>query len=109
MRASLEAALIDRGDVKSKSDPAPRFGGSPDLPMARADAAVQEMKVKLDLMREELKAERAMTKKVTELLKQTAALLDDAVQSREALDKAADGYSYALTQLVTDDDDARLR
>lgn len=70
---------------------------------AAARAAAQEMKVKLDTARDELAAERKRNKELLEVIDKLVSILRDSQKSADQLDDVADGYSRALTQLLTPD------
>jgi phosphoenolpyruvate-protein kinase (PTS system EI component) len=70
---------------------------------ASAKAAAQEMKVKLDAMRDELAAERSRNQDLLDVVEKLVKLLRGTQASADQLDDVADGYSNALTQLLTPD------
>jgi hypothetical protein len=110
-QASIDQYLRTRADEQAlkpaarppkKGKPAPPASGS-STGEASAKAAAQEMKVKLDAMREELAAERARNKDLLEVVDKLIGLLRGAQASADRLDGVTDGYSEALTQLLTPD------
>jgi phosphoenolpyruvate-protein kinase (PTS system EI component) len=70
---------------------------------ASAKAAAQEMKVKLDAMRDELAAERSRNQDLLDVVEKLVKLLRGTQASADRLDDVTDGYSNALTQLLTPD------
>jgi len=67
-------------------------------------AAVQEMKVRLDAAREALRFERQRNRRLLEVAEKLVALLRSAADAADDIDDLADGYSAALTQVLTPDD-----
>jgi hypothetical protein len=86
------------------------------LRVLRAEAAVQRLKVALDCMRDEVRAERQrtreMTRKLVELNLLSAQALQrvvsDADSQAEVDDEVIGQYSDALTQLISADDIGQL-
>lgn len=111
-QASIDQYLQARADERAlkpaparrpkKVIPAPLASGS-STGEAAAKAAAQEMKVKLDAMREEIAAERARNKDLLEVVDKLTQMLRGAQASADRLDGVTDGYSDALTQLLTPD------
>lgn len=111
-RASIDQYLRSRADEQAHK-PAPTRPPIKAVPAratsggstgdASAKAAAQEMKVKLDTMREELAAERARNKDLLDVVDKLVGLLRGAQTSADHLDEVANGYSDALTQLLTPD------
>ena len=71
---------------------------------AVAQAAVQEMKVRLDAARGALRVERPRTRRLLEVAEELVALLRSAADAADDIDDLADGYSAALTQVLTPGD-----
>lgn len=68
-----------------------------------ARAAAQELKVRLDAMRDELAAERERNRGLLDVVDRLVSLLRGSQLSADRLDGVTDGYSQALTQLLTPD------
>lgn len=68
-----------------------------------AKAAAQELKVRLDAMREELRFERQRTKGLIDVTVRLAELLRSSQVSADRLDEITDGYSDALTPFLAPD------
>lgn len=111
-RTSVYQYLRDRADERDTRSPHPtrtrtttsasrETGGS--AGESSAKAAVQEIKVRLDAMRDELAAERARTKDLLEVVDRLVGLLRSSQISADRLNDVTDGYSEALTQLLTPD------
>jgi hypothetical protein len=83
------------------AEDAAAHGSSAGGDVAAARAAAQELKVQMDALREELGAERARNAKLLQVTTNLVELLRDSVRSADALDAVADGYSQALTQLLS--------
>lgn len=108
-RSSLDTLLRDRakqtsalratesgvGRESSSSGPS---APSPDADRARA--AAQELKVKLDVMRDQLRAERKRSRQLMGIAAQLLEMLQVQGDGADALDDVSDGYSSALTQLL---------
>jgi len=92
----------NKGRLRPGSD-RPDRPGSPQLD------AVQALKVSLDLSRELLRDERSRSRALTRLLADAVAELEREQLLADKLDTLADGYSSALTQLLTPQDAASLR
>jgi hypothetical protein len=76
---------------------------TPDIATESAKAAAQELKVRLDAMREELRFERQRTKGLIEVTVKLADLLRGSVASADQLDEITSGYSDALTPFLAPD------
>lgn len=74
-----------------------------DAEVAAARAAVQELKVRLDVARNEVRRQRVRTDRLIEIASGLLELLKDASSSADQMDEVTDGYSQALTQLVSPD------
>jgi len=85
---------------KDASAPTPAWNAPGE---ASAKAAAQELKVRLDSMRDELAAERARNKDLLEVVERLVGILRSSQISADRLDGVTDGYSLALTQLLTPD------
>ena len=70
---------------------------------AAARAAAQELKVRMDTLRDELRRERARNQQLLEVTAKLLELLRDTNDSGNRLDDVAEGYSLALTQLLSPD------
>lgn len=81
--------------------PTAELGSGPAAAASRT--AVQEMKVKLDTAREEVAAERKRNEELLEVIDKLVGILRSSQKSADKLDDVADGYSQALTQLLTPD------
>jgi hypothetical protein len=68
------------------------------------DGAVQALKIALDASRDALRAQRRHTAQITDLLAQAVAALQAQERLTAQADELADGYSGALTQLLSPDD-----
>jgi hypothetical protein len=66
-------------------------------------AAAQELKVKLDVLRDQIRAERARNRKLIDVASDLLAMLKTASDDADTLDDVTDGYSHALTQLLSPD------
>lgn len=64
-------------------------------------AAAQELKVKLDVLRDQIRAERARNRKLIDVASDLLAMLKTASDDADTLDDVTDGYSHALTQLLS--------
>jgi hypothetical protein len=62
------------------------------------------MKVRLDVAREALRVERQRTRRLLEVAEELVALLRSAADAADDIDDLADGYSAALTQVLTPGD-----
>jgi hypothetical protein len=109
-RMSVNQYLRDRAEEKDTSPPRPlRMTTSASQETGRsagessAKAVAQEMKVRLDAMRDELVAERARNKDLLEVVDKLVGLLRSSQTSADRLNDVTDGYSEALTQLLTPD------
>lgn len=71
-------------------------------------ASILELKVSLDLVREDLARERQQSRNLTQLLAQAVAALDEQQRLSERGDRIADGYSRALGELLAPTDIADL-
>lgn len=80
---------------------APDVGASRGTDVASARAAAQELKVGLDTLREEVRKERARTEQAVEVAAGLIEMLRDSFRSGDRLDEVVDGYSDALTQLLS--------
>jgi hypothetical protein len=66
-------------------------------------AAAQELKVKLDVLRDQIRAERARNRNLIDVASDLLAMLKTASTDADTLDDVTDGYSHALTQLLSPD------
>lgn len=66
-------------------------------------AAAQELKVKLDVLRDQIRAERARNRQLIDVASDLLAMLKTASADADTLDDVTDGYSHALTQLLSPD------
>lgn len=66
-----------------------------------ARAAAQEMKVRLDTMRAQLRAERSRSAQLLQITGDLLELVRSSASSADSLDDVAEGYSQALTQLLS--------
>lgn len=64
-------------------------------------AAAQELKVKLDVLRDQIRAERARNRQLIDVASDLLAMLKTASADADTLDDVTDGYSHALTQLLS--------
>lgn len=71
-----------------------------DLEVAAARAAALELKVRLDVVRVQVRKERERADKVLDVAAQLVELLRDASRSADDLDDVAEGFSSALTQML---------
>jgi hypothetical protein len=78
-------------------------GPSPHAPDGSGWDAARDLKVGLDSARDALRAERLLTSAAVQALAQVTGLLREQQQQLERLDRVADGYSAALTQLTVPD------
>jgi hypothetical protein len=109
--ASVRAYLEDREGERPPPRKAPKrtrdAGPIPEPGSARdaaaARTAAQEMKIKLDTAREEVAAERKRNEELLEVIDKLVGILRGSQKSADKLDDVADGYSEALTQLLTPD------
>jgi hypothetical protein len=62
------------------------------------------MKVRLDAAREALRFERQRNRRLLEVAEKLVALLSSAADAADDIDDLADGYSAALTQILTPGD-----
>lgn len=92
-RGSSKGDAADRGS-KTRRD---RRGDS-------ATAAALRMKIALDQARDALKHERAQTAKVTRVLAETVAMLQEQQRLTQQADDLAARYADAVTQLLTPTD-----
>lgn len=111
-RMSLDKLLRDRasersalGETLSDGGNGSRLAGpsAPSRDVDRARAAAQELKVKLDVMRDELRAERKRSRQLMGVAAQLLEMLQAQGDGTDALDDVSDGYSSALTQLLGPD------
>ncbi len=113
-RSSLDELLLRRQSARqaprkrSGADRLPRVDEQASTQGRSALASLQAMKVSLDLAREALRAERQRSRGLAKKLEAMAKEVGDALDAAEKVDGIADGYSAALTQLLTDDTAARL-
>lgn len=91
------------GRPSRTSNPPGARTATPDEGSTSTGAAAQELKVKLDAMREELRAERTRSRDLLDVIDKLVAVLRDTQVSADHLDDVTDGYSQALTQLLTPD------
>ena len=68
-----------------------------------AAGVVKELKVKLDVLRDQIRAERARNRKLIVVASDLLAMLKTASDDADTLDDVTDGYSHALTQLLSPD------
>ena len=66
-------------------------------------AAAQELKVQMDVLRDQLREERARNRQLLDVAAQLVDLLKQSSDSADKLDDVTDGYSKALTQLLSPD------
>lgn len=71
-------------------------------------AAAQELKVQLDSARDALRAERERSRRLLVVTSELVDLLRDTAEAADGVDRLADGYSAALTQLLSPDDGSDL-
>lgn len=71
-------------------------------------AAAQELKVQLDSARDALRDERERSCRLLRVTSELVDLLRDSSDSADGVDRLADGYSAALTQLLAPDDGSDL-
>lgn len=70
-------------------------------------AAAQELKVRLDAMRDALRSERARSKELLEVIEKLVGMLRSDQINADQLDDVTEGYSQALTQLLAPDTSPR--
>lgn len=108
-RSSLDALIARRaekvpgGPTDGKSSAATsRVARAPaaDRDVDRARAAAQELKVKLDAMRDQLRAERQRSRQLIGVASQLLDMLETQGTDADMLDDVSEGYSSALTQLL---------
>lgn len=80
-----------------------RESGSAEVSVDSSRAAAQELKVKFDVMRGALRAERARSKELLDLIEKLVGMLRSSHVSADQLDDVTEGYSQALTQLLVPD------
>lgn len=68
---------------------------------AAARAAAQELKVELDVLRDQLRAERAHKQQLLDVVGTLAQMMKETSASTDRLDDVAAAYSGALTQLLS--------
>jgi excisionase family DNA binding protein len=115
-RAALDEELARRRDEQAQPQPAhAKVSKRPARKEAVQDGdaravrdAAQQMKIALDQARDALRAERAQTRQVTQVLAQTVAMLQEQQRLAEQADTVADGYAAAVTQLLTPPDPTGL-
>ena len=101
-----EAEHQPRATRKPRSSRPPRSdvgASTPDPATESAKAAAQELKVRLDGLREELRFERQRTKALVEVTVKLADLLRGSMASADQLDEITGGYSDALTPFLAPD------
>lgn len=109
--ASIETLLTKRTTQRPSQHPK-----SVPLPMTAAPgssdtalrAAAQELKVQLDSARDALRAERDRSRRVLQVTAELVELLRESTDAADGVDRLADGYSAALTQLLSPDDGSDL-
>ncbi len=110
-RDSVDRLLRSRAAADASSKPgrgggAGRFGTVGSANPAADDqvrAAAQELKVKLDVLRDQIRTERARNRQLIDVASDLLAILKTASADADTLDDVTDGYSHALTQLLSPD------
>jgi len=74
-----------------------------DVQADQARAAAQELKVKMDALRDQVRAERVRNRQLMAVASNLLDLLKEASDDADELDGITDGYSHALTQLLSPD------
>lgn len=113
-RASLDQLLLARAEQAAarreqrRARELPRVGPAvsaasapEDQQVLTARAAAQELKVKMDALRDQVRAERGRNRQLIEIAAQLLDLLKTTVDDADELDAVTDGYSSALTQLLS--------
>lgn len=70
----------------------------------RARSAAQELKVGMDALRDQLRAERGRSAKILEAMETLVGVLRESAETHDMLDDVAEAYSQALTQFLGPDD-----
>jgi hypothetical protein len=86
--------------------PSPTTGSATPPADDQVRAAAQELKVKLDVLRDQIRAERARNRQLIDVASDLLAILKTASADADTLDDVTDGYSHALTQLLSPDSPA---
>jgi hypothetical protein len=89
--------------VDSARRPLPADRNGVNAEVAAARAAAQELKVRLDAARDEVRRQRARNDRLVEIASGLLELLKDTSVSADQMDDVTDGYSQALTQLISPD------
>lgn len=75
-------------------------GVSSQAELDRVRAAAQELKVKMDALRDQVRAERARNHKLIDVASDLLSMLRQVSDDADQLDDITDSYSQALTQLL---------
>lgn len=106
--ATSIARYLDAGRADDRGVPAkPTAEARPSTQQSVADegpdsagAAAQELKVRLDAMRDALRSERALNKQLLEVIEKLVGMLRSSQITADHLDDVTEAYSQALTQLL---------